>query len=78
MDKQAALIHYYAREGFHHQVQTVCNEFLKVTLLFSMAMYSSNLSSFKSCVLAMEGSGMGSKHNSSSMNLSLSCTDSLQ
>ena len=31
MDKQAALIHYYAREGFHHQVQTVCNEFLKAS-----------------------------------------------
>lgn len=28
-DRVQALIHYYAREGFARQVQTVCNEVLK-------------------------------------------------
>jgi tetratricopeptide repeat protein 21B len=28
-DKVFALIHYYAREGYARQVQTVCNEVLK-------------------------------------------------
>lgn len=28
-DRVAALVHYYAREGFSRQVVTVCSEFLK-------------------------------------------------
>lgn len=28
-DRVLALVHYYAREGYHRHVQTVCNEVLK-------------------------------------------------